>query len=140
MTDLNVVVLEGRMTRDASEGMKTSANGVAWGSFSIAVNKGEKQSDGTWKDKAMYYDVKAFGKLYERCVPRMTKGTTVVVKGSLDQDRWEKDGQKFSKVVVIADEIYPSKGSNSNEASKGGAPKFEPKPQKTDDFQEDFPF
>lgn len=143
MTDLNSVILRGRLTRDASEGMKTSANGTAWGGFVIVCNKGEKQADGTWKDVGHFFEVKAFGKLYEKCVPHMTKGSVVVVKGSLSQEHWEsKDGKKNSKIVVIADEIYPT-FSQSGNSDKGGAPSFKPKneaPKEEEGFSEDLPF
>ncbi len=142
MTDLNSVILRGRMARDASEGMKTSANGTAWGSFTIVVNKGEKQADGTWKDVGHFFEVKAFGKLYEKCVPHMTKGSVVVVKGSLSQETWEKDGKKNSKIVVIADEIYPTFSQNNN-GEKGDAPAFKPKQgasEPQEEFLEGFPF
>lgn len=33
------------------------------------------------------------------------KGSSISVVGRLQQERWEKDGQKFSKVVVIAESI-----------------------------------
>lgn len=135
MTDLNSVILRGRLVRDAGEGMKTSASGVAWGSFTIVCNKGEKQQDGTWKDVGHFFDVKAFGKFYEKCVPHMTKGSVVVIKGSLSQETWEKDGKKNSKIVVIADEIFPTFSHNKNESGRS-----ESGTARKEDFPEDLPF
>lgn len=42
MNNLNVVVIEGRLTRDASEGYKKGKNDVPYGDFSIAVNESRK--------------------------------------------------------------------------------------------------
>ena len=46
-----------------------------------------------------------FGKTAENLAQYMTKGKQVGVDGSLHQDRWEKDGQNMSRVVVNADNI-----------------------------------
>jgi single-strand DNA-binding protein len=35
----------------------------------------------------------------------LTKGTQITVSGYLKQDRWEKDGQKQSRVQVVADMV-----------------------------------
>lgn len=140
MTDLNTVILRGRLVRDASEGMKQSANGTAWGSFKIVVNKSERGADGKYADKGNFIEVKAFGKFYETCVPHLTKGSYVTVRGSLSQETWEKDEQKNSKIVVVADEIFPT----WQKKDEGGAPHFKPSDNKPadngNDFQEDFPF
>jgi single-strand DNA-binding protein len=49
----------------------------------------------------------------------MTKGTQVAVEGELRLDRWEQDGQKRSKVKIIANnvQLLGSRGGSS-----GGAP------------------
>jgi len=37
----------------------------------------------------------------------LLKGRQVAVQGELRQDRWEKDGQQRSKVVIVANNIRP---------------------------------
>lgn len=141
MTNLNSVVLQGNLTKDASEGMRQSSGGVAFGSFTIAVNKSVKNGD-EWEDKTSFVKVKGFGKGYENAVKHMTKGSSVIVEGTLEQESWEKDGQKRSELVVIADRFYPTykKGGGGN--SNNGAPKFTPvnNQSNSEGFQEDFPF
>lgn len=141
MTNLNSVVLQGNLTRDASEGMRQSSGGVAFGSFTIAVNKSVKNGD-EWEDKTSFVKVKGFGKGYENAVKHMTKGSSVIVEGTLEQESWEKDGQKRSELVVIADRFYPTykKGGDGN--SNNSAPRFTPvnNQSNSEGFQEDFPF
>lgn len=141
MTNLNHVVLEGNITRDALDDMKRSQNSdVAFGSFTLAVNRSYKEGD-EWKDKTSFIKVKGVGKGYENACKHMTKGSSVTVEGHLEQECWEKDGQKRSELVVIADRFYPTykKGESNN---NGGAPKFTPvnNQSNNDGFPEDMPF
>ena len=143
MTNLNTVVIEGRLCRDASEGVRMSNNSdTVYGTFSIAVTKSKKQN-GQWVDETSYFDVKGFGKRYESAVPHMTKGSLVKIVGTLSQERWEKDGQKISRVVINAEQFFPTyKKQEGN--SQGSTPQFEPKTETTEPqvFPEDnnFPF
>ena len=58
----------------------------------------------------------------------LTKGKQIAVEGYLKQDRWEKDGQKFSKVTVVANTVQLLGGrTDSNQSTGGGAPKFQPR-------------
>lgn len=107
MTNLNNVVLEGRLVRDAQEGARTSADGqTQYGTFTLAVSKSKKDGDG-WRDQTSFVDVKGFGNVYQRALPRLLKGTTARVVGSLEQEKWTaKDGQQRSKLVVAANQIF----------------------------------
>ncbi len=102
MTDINSVVLCGRLTRDAE--LKYTSGGMAIADLSIAVNSSKKVGD-TWEDQANFFDVSLFGKRAEALTPYLTKGVQLAVSGSLSQDRWERDGQKRSKVTIKANNI-----------------------------------
>ena len=141
MTNLNKVIVQGNLTRDASDDMKRSKDGqTAFGTFTIAVNRSYKDGD-TWKDSTSFFKIKGFGKGYENACKHMTKGSSVIIEGYLEQESWEKDGQKRSEVVVIADRIYPTYKKSGDNNGENGAQKTEPKqPQNNDGFQEGFPF
>ena len=102
MTDTNVVVLVGRCTRDPE--LKYSHGGMAILELSIAVNARKKKGD-EWQDYASFFDVTYFGKAAEAVSRYIEKGKQVAVSGKLEQQRWEKDGAKRSKVVVLADSV-----------------------------------
>ena len=107
MTDINSVVLVGRITKDVGSDERSFSyigNGTAKAVVNIAVNRGVKKGD-KWEDEASFFDVVIWGKLAENLKPRLTKGKQISVMGSLKQDRWEKDGQKQSKVYVNAEQV-----------------------------------
>jgi len=99
---INSVVLVGNLTRDAA--LKYTSSGLAILEFSLAVNRRVKSGD-TWTDEASFFDITLFGKAGESVSQYMTKGKQVSVQGELKQDRWEQDGQKRSKVVIIANDV-----------------------------------
>ena len=107
MTDINSVVLVGRITKDVGSDERSLSyvgNGTAKAVVNIAVNRGVKKGD-KWEDEASFFDVVIWGKTAENLKPRLTKGTQIAVSGYLKQDRWEKDGQKQSRVQVVADMV-----------------------------------
>jgi single-strand DNA-binding protein len=107
MTDINSVVLVGRITKDVGSDERSFSyigNGTAKAVVNIAVNRGVKKGD-KWEDEASFFDVVIWGKTAENLKPRLTKGTQITVSGYLKQDRWEKDGQKQSRVQIIADMV-----------------------------------
>lgn len=83
----------GKMTKDCE--LKFLQNGTVICSFSIAYN--ERRGD---KDVAMFFDVTAFGKIAENINKYFSKGSRILIGGSLDYQSWEKDGQKRSKVGI----------------------------------------
>lgn len=137
MTDLNHVIEIGRLTRDISErDFAYTTGGTARLNLSIAVNRSEKRG-GEWADKVSFFDVTVWGKPAENIKSYLHKGKQIAIDGYLDQQRWEKDGQKYSKVCIIADNVQLLGGKNEgapqqmqgyNDAGSG------------DDFPEDLPF
>ena len=143
MNNLNSVIINGNLTTDCK--LERGKNGTAYGGFCIAVNRSVKKGD-NWEEVTSFFEVKAFGKLFESQHPYLKKGANVTVDGSLIQDRWEsKEGEKRSKIYIQSETLYlgPRKKDGGS-----GAPKFEPvnnsEPENqmppSDDFQEDFPF
>lgn len=92
MRSLNLVLIEGRLVRDAE--VKYSASGKAYTNISIAVPVRNGK-----EEVANFFNVLSFDKL------ELTKGQLVRVSGALRQDVWEKDGQKHSKVKIIAEDV-----------------------------------
>ena len=143
MTDLNSVIEIGRLTRDISERDFTyTTGGTARLNLSIAVNRSEKRN-GAWQDKVSYLDVTVWGKTAENINPYLHKGKQIAVDGYLDQQRWEKDGVKYSKVVIIADSVQLLGGNENGQQSAPQAQQPAGEYQSAesgDDFPEDIPF
>lgn len=125
MQDLNRWIGIGRLTRSLGENEKDFAfigNGQARANISIAVNHSKKQGD-EWINEADFFDVTIWGKQAENLKPYLLKGTQVCIDGHLKQDRWEKDGQKFSKISIVADNVQLLGGKNSNSQGNQGSSK-----------------
>lgn len=130
MNDLNHVVLIGRLTRDLGTDERSFgyvANGQARANVSIAVNRSKKQGD-QWVDEVSYFDITIWGKTAENLKPYLTKGKQICVEGHLKQDRWEKDGQKQSRITIHADSVQLLGGKNGDESNNNSTstPVFKP--------------
>jgi len=66
-------------------------------SFSIAVSDGTKD-----KPHSSWFDVEAWD-LPDWLAAGLTKGALALCDGRLKTEEWEKDGQKRSKVKLVAD-------------------------------------
>jgi single-strand DNA-binding protein len=132
MKDTNIFIHVGRLTRDAE--LKRLSTGTAILTFSLAVNRRVKDGD-AWKDEASFFDYSYFGKGAEAVAQYMTKGGQVVVEGEVKQDRWEKDGQKHSRVVFVAQNVQLVGGKRDARQDGGQV-----SPDQPAAFQDDIPF
>jgi single-strand DNA-binding protein len=100
---VNQVILMGNLTRDPE--LRQTPNGQNVVSFSLALNRAYKDQSGEWKEATDFIDVVAWGPLAERVSQYVTKGRRVLVQGRLQSRSWEQDGQKRSKVEVLASDV-----------------------------------
>ena len=91
---LNHITIMGRLTRDPE--LRRTGNGVAVTSFTVAVDRDIKSSDG--ETDTDFID----------CVAKyFTKGRMAVVSGRLQIRGWtDKDGSKRRTAEVNADHVY----------------------------------
>ena len=128
------------MTRDLDErAFAYTSNGKARLNISIAVNDGYGDNQYT-----SYFDVVVWGKTAENIKPYLGKGKQICINGRLRQDRWESNGQKNSRVVIVAETVQLL-GGRDNGAGTGGnyqQPAQQQAPAYNDgrDFPEDIPF
>lgn len=100
---INHVAVVGNLTR--SPELRSTAGGTAVLSFGIAVNDRRKNASGQWEDVPNFFECVTFGNRATALSDILTKGMKVAVAGKLHYSSWEKDGQKHSKVDIIAQEI-----------------------------------
>ena len=140
MTDINKVILIGRLTKDMGD-VRYTHEQMAIGEISIAVNRSKKVND-KWQDEASFFNCTVYGKTAENLKQYLVKGQQVAIEGSLKQERWEKDGQKFSKVSIQASNIQllgsGKKESNNEQKTEVGTATENQTP--SGDFSEDIPF
>lgn len=127
---INSVAISGNLGRDPE--LRATRNGMQVLGLSVCVNTRVKRGD-SWEDKPNWVEVSIFGKRAEAVAKYLAKGTHVTLHGRLSQSTWEtKDGQKRSRLEVIADDIDFSGGARSD-----SAPAAEPA---QDYYDEDVPF
>ena len=99
----NTVTVVGNVTRDPE--LRFTPNGAAVANFGLAWNR-KGQND---EDVVSFFDVTCWSGLAENVAESIKKGARVVVYGRLDQRSWEnQDGERRSKVEIVADDVAPS--------------------------------
>lgn len=114
---INQVILMGNLTRDPE--LRTTPSGQSVCSFSLAVNRSWQGSDGQTQEAVDYFDITAWGKLGELVNQYLGKGRKCLVMGRLSQRSWEQDGQKRSKVEVVANDVTFLDGPGGGAATAG---------------------
>jgi len=109
----------GNLTRDPE--LRSTPSGQQVCSFSLALNRSYKDASGEWQEATDYIDIVAWGPLGERVAQYVTKGRRVLVQGRLQSRAWEQDGQKRSKVEVLANDVTFLDGRGDSEGSQGGS-------------------
>jgi len=134
---MNNINLVGGLVRDAE--LKFLPKGTALLNFSIGVSEYLGKDKG---DYSNYFDCSMFGKRAESLHPYMGKGQKIAVEGLLHQDRWEKEGKNFSRVVIKVhniDLVGAKKAAAAQDKSFDAAGAFHGN-QKKDEFEDDIPF
>lgn len=111
---INSVILMGRLTRDPE--MRSTQSGKSITSFSIAVDRGNEETD--------FFEITAWDKLAELIDKYLEKGRRVLVQGRLRQDTWDdKDsGKKRSKVGIVASDVTFLDSNSDENTSQDFAP------------------
>lgn len=138
----NQVVLMGNLTRDPE--LRTTPNGQNVCNFSLALNRSYKGSDGEWQEATDFVDIVAWAGLGERVAQYLSKGRPALVSGRLQSRSWEQDGQKRSKLEVVALDVTflgsPGGGSSPPDDSVATADKptkpTKPAKKKADDEED----
>lgn len=105
MSNVNIVVLVGNLTRDPE--LQTTGGGTNVCKLRLAVNDRVKdRNTGEWSDRPNYFDVDVFGSTAEHCSAYLSKGRQVAVEGKLRWREWEtNDGSKRQAVSVVANNV-----------------------------------
>ena len=117
----NTVTVTGNITRDPE--LRFTPGGSAVATFGLAWNRRwqnrqtneteeqvslNRQTNET-EEQVSFFDVTCWNTLAENVSESLVKGTRVIVSGRLEQRSWEtQDGDRRSKVEIIADEVSPS--------------------------------
>lgn len=139
MASFNKVILMGNLTRDPE--LSYTPQGAAVCKLGLAVNNSYLTASGERKEDPLFIDIVVWKKQAENCATFLKKGSSALIEGRLQIDKWEKDGQKHSKAKVVANRVQfigakpkgdgvggeeatreemPSKGAPQDELSDAG--------------------
>lgn len=139
MASYNHVTLVGNLTRDPE--LRYTPGGVAVCDLSLAVNRKWKSGSGEQKEEVGFFEIVAWGKTAEVAAQYLKKGRPVLIGGRLQQDRWEtEDGQKRSKIKVVAEQIQFLGSNQDGGGSGGGSRQHKEQSNPWDGPGEDIPF
>lgn len=99
---MNNTLLIGRAVKEP-ELKHIPSTGTAVANFNLAVNRDFKDKDG--ERKADFFNIVAFGKTAEYLANYLAKGKMCAIRGRLQNDSWEKDGEKRYATKVIAENV-----------------------------------
>lgn len=138
---INQVTVTGNLTRDPE--LRATKSGTAVLSFGIAVNDRRKNPSGQWEDVPNFLECVAFGNRATALSNILAKGMKVAVAGKLHYSSWERDGQRHSKVDIIANdiELMQNRRPQQEQPQRYRQPQaFAPQPTAMDMYDGDIPF
>jgi single-strand DNA-binding protein len=104
----NSITLVGNVTRDPE--LRFTPTGQATATFGLAVNRRwQNRQTQEWEEQTSFFDIVCWREMAENVGESIVRGARVIVSGRLEQRSWEtQDGDKRSRIEVIADELGPS--------------------------------
>jgi single-strand DNA-binding protein len=118
MASFNRVILVGNLTRDPE--LRYIPSGTAVSDIGLAVNDRVKRGD-QWVDETTFVDITLWGRTAEIANEYLSKGSPVLIEGRLKLDRWEKEGQKHSKLKVVCDRMQMLGSKDGGRGPRSGA-------------------
>ena len=86
--------------------LKTSKSGVAYLSFSIAVNESYKPKDATeYVEKTSWFNLVVYDKKAEGLAKILDKGTKISVSGKLQSKSQEIEGKKITVTELVVQNV-----------------------------------
>ena len=147
--DLNKVMLIGRLTRDPEA--RTTPQGTAVTSFSIATSRVWKDQQGGQQEKTEYHNIVAWRRLAEIAAQYLGKGRQVYIEGYLQTQSWDDktSGEKKYRTEIVADRTqFGPKGGSTGGTPATSSPKVPAAAEEMDSIEypeedinpEDIPF
>jgi single-strand DNA-binding protein len=119
-TNINRVILTGRLTRDPELRSLPSGNSVC--SLRLAFNTRKKDAaTGEWGEKSNFIDVTIWGRQGELAAQYLTKGRAVALDGRLEwREFQDRDGNNRQAIEVIAENVEFLGGREEGQGGGGG--------------------
>jgi single-strand DNA-binding protein len=131
MPSLNKVFLAGNLTRDPE--VRYTASGSAVADMNMAINRVYTSAAGEQKEDTCFVSVVTWGRQAEMCREYLSKGSPILVEGSLQFDQWQTEaGEKRSRLRVKAERVQflgrPKKAEYGDAPAGSGQASEPPRP------------
>lgn len=105
MAGINKVIIVGNLGRDPE--MRYTPSGSPVTSFSVAVSRNWKTTDGENREETEWFNVECWNKLAEIANQYLAKGKQVFIEGRLRTESWDdkNTGEKKYRTKVVANEM-----------------------------------
>jgi len=101
---INNVIVSGRLTRDVE--LRYTGSGTPVASMSIAVDRVYRDSDNNWQTETSFFRIVAWARIAERASEMLSKGSPVIIEGTLQSQTWQdKEDNKRTTVEIVARRI-----------------------------------
>jgi single-strand DNA-binding protein len=100
----------------------------------------KNRQTGEWEDYVSFIQCEYWTKNPTKWINRIVKGAGCVVEGLLKQERWEKDGNKGSRIVIELSSWPLMLEKAPNTSSQTSDTYSPPKEPVKDRFEDDIPF
>lgn len=121
--DLNTVSLVGNIGQNPE--LRYTSAGTAVTKLNLANKRWKKSADGKGEEVTSWFDVVVWGKMAENVCKFVGRGDRIAVSGHLEQETWEKEGQKRTAIKVISENIQFLTDKREKEQRQN----FQPKPK-----------
>jgi len=122
-SNIGEMTISGNLVEDPE--LRYGQSGTPWGTFNVAVNERTVSGSGAVEDTVSYFRVKAFGEMYERFAEAASRGTNVIVTGTMRQEAWKTDkGENRRTWVLHAKDIgLSTRWKKVTVENDGGSPR-----------------
>lgn len=125
--NFNKVIIGGRLTADPE--LKTTPNGIAVTSFSVAVNRRTSKSSEGQTQTSDFLNAVAWRNQAEFISRYFKKGSSICLTGQLQTRKWtDQQGNNRYATEIVVDEVFfvdsKSEGPQGNSSDNMGAPAF----------------
>ena len=110
---INKAIIGGRLTKEPEH--TVTPGGIDVTKFTVAIDRRfQKQGEEKQTD---FLNVVAFGKTAQFVSKYFTKGSSIIVVGSIQSRSYEKDGQKRYVTEIIAEEVNFAGSKKDNQGN-----------------------
>ena len=137
MPDMNRVFLVGNLTKDPE--LKRLDGGTAVAELRLATTRKFKRASGDTGEDTVFVSVTVWNRLAETASKYLSKGSPVLVEGRLKYDEWDKDGERRSRISVVADRVqFLGRPKHKDESGEPDRANDRPAPRNESSYP-DFP-